>query len=184
MNEDERQVLHIISGLAAIALVEIVGVQLSAYAIGIVLVLGLMTVHLKLSGFHLGPLEWLVERFERPGVTPGYGAMTLTAGCLAILTLLSSKEQIVASLFILGVGDAASTIVGRRSKRKLPYSRVKTYQGTAAFFICCLPAALAGGYQAVLVAGAAAIAESLESNIDDNLIISVVCVVFFRLLGA
>jgi dolichol kinase len=183
MNEDERQAFHILVGFASIALVGIFGVQLAAYIVGTILVLGLMLVHLKLSGVGLGPLEHLMERFERPGVTPGYGALTITAGCLAILTMLSSKEQIIASLFILGVGDAASTIVGRRSKRKLPYSRVKTCGGTAAFFLCCLPTALVAGWEAVVVSAAAALAESLESDIDDNLVISVVCVVLFRLLG-
>jgi hypothetical protein len=37
---------------------------------------------------------------------------------------------------------------------------------------------------AVAVAAAAALAESLESRIDDNLIIAAVCVIAFRLLGS
>ena len=184
MNEDERQIFHILIGLGAIAMLELLGVQLAAYVFGAILVLGLILVHFKLSGYPLGPLEALVRRFERPGVTPGYGAMTITAGMLAIVTLLASKEQIIASLLILGLGDAASTLVGRRSRKKLPYSREKTWGGTLAFFIACLPAALFAGWPSLLVAAAAAFAESLESNIDDNLTIALVCVVGFRLLGA
>lgn len=183
MNEDERQFFHVFAGLCAIALVEFFGVQFAAYAIGALLVLGLMLVHLKLSGRSLGPLEKLVDRFERPGVTPGYGALTIVAGILAILTLLSNKEHILASLVILGLGDAASTVFGKRSRKKLPYSRVKTLGGTAAFFLFSLPVVYFAGPSALLIAAAAAIAESLESNIDDNLTIAVVCVVLFRLLG-
>lgn len=183
MNEDERQIIHALVGVFAIACAELLGVQLTAYLFGAALVVGLMLVHLKISGFSLWPLEWLVERFDRPGVTPGYGAMTMVAGVLAILTLLSGKEAMLASLFILGVGDSASNILGRRSRRKLPYSREKTWGGTLAFFIFSLPAAYFAGWAAIPVAAAAAAVESLESKIDDNLSIAVVCVVLFRLIG-
>ena len=183
MNEDERQVFHILIGLCAIAMLERLGVQLAAYFFSAILILGMILVHFKLSGFSLGPFEGLVARFERPGVTPGYGAMTITAGILAILTLLASKEQMIASLIVLGFGDAASTLVGRRSRKKLPYSKEKTWGGTLAFFIACLPAVYFAGWSALIVAACAAAAESLESNIDDNLTVSLVCVVLFRLIG-
>lgn len=183
MNEDERQLFHIFLGACSIALVLLLGIQLSAYVVGVVLVLGLILVHMKLSGMWLGPLDTLVQRFERPGITPGYGAMTIAAGTLAILTLLASREQILASLVILGIGDAASTMVGRRGKKRLPYGSKKTFAGTAAFFIFSLPAAYFAGLGAIPVAAAAALAESLETNVDDNLIISLVCVVAFRLIG-
>ena len=183
MNEDERQLFHIFLGACSIALVLALGIQLASYVVGVILVLGLILMHMKLSGMWLGPLDGIIARFERPGITPGYGAMTIAAGTLAILTLLSGREQILASLVILGVGDAASTIVGRRSKKRLPWSKKKTAWGTAAFFMASLPAAYYAGPVAIAVAAAAALAESLETNVDDNLIISVVCVVAFRLAG-
>ena len=183
MKEDERQLFHVFIGLCSIALVLQLGVQLASYVIGVILVLGLILVHLKLSGASLGPLEPLIARFERPGVTPGYGALTIAAGTLAIMTLIAKPEQILAALCILGFGDAASTLVGRRSRRKLAHNRKKSYGGTLAFFIASLPAFFFAGWQAVVVAALAAVAESMESDIDDNLIIAVVCVVAFRLLG-
>ena len=183
MNEDERQLFHIFLGACSIALVLLLGIQLASYVVGVILVLGLILVHMKLSGMWLGPLDGIIARFERPGITPGYGAMTIAAGTTAILTLLSNKEQILASLVILGLGDAASTLVGRRSRQKLPWSKKKTIAGTAAFFIASLLAVYYAGWPAVLVAAAAALAESFEANVDDNLIISVVCVIAFRLIG-
>ena len=183
MNEDERQIFHMLLGICAIILVESLGIQLAAYAIGAILIIGIILVHMKLSNLSLGFIEKPLERFERPGVTPGYGAMTLAAGALAILTLISSKEHILASLIILGFGDAGSTIFGLRSRKKLPYSREKTFGGTAAFFIFSLPAVYFAGLPALIVAAAAALAESFESHIDDNLIIAVVCVIGFRLLA-
>jgi dolichol kinase len=183
MNEDERQIFHVLLALSSIALVEFLGIQLAAYVVGTILILGLILVHMKLSQMNLGPLEALIDRFERPGVTPGYGAMTLAAGTLAILTLIAGKEHILASMVILGLGDAASTLVGRRSRWKLPYSREKTVGGTLGFFAASLPALYFAGLPALPVAVAAAIAESMESNIDDNLTIAVVCVIGFRLLS-
>lgn len=183
MNEDERQLFHIFLGACSIALVLLLGIQLASYVVGVILVLGLILVHMKLSGMWLGPLDGIIARFERPGITPGYGAMTIAAGTLAILTLLANKEQILASLVVLGLGDAASTIAGRRSKKKLPWGKKKTVWGMAAFFVASLPAVYYGGLPAVVVAAAAALAESFETNVDDNLIISVVCVVAFRIIG-
>lgn len=185
MNEDERQTLHMALGLGCIIMVLLIGVELSAYLVAVGLILGLILVHIKLSYIHLGHwLEWLLERFERPGVLAGYGALTFTASVLCLLTLLSSQPQILASLSILGIGDSASTLAGRRSRKRLPYNARKTYGGTLAFFLASAPFALYfAGPAALLVAAAAALAESAESKIDDNLIIAAVCVVGFRLIG-
>jgi len=185
MNEDERQFFHLALGLALIAMVQLIGVALSAYIVGVSLIVGLVLVHIKLSYVHLGKhIEWLIARFERPGVVAGYGAMTFTAAVLCILTLLASQPQILASLAILGIGDSASTIFGRRSRRKLPYNARKTVGGTLAFFLASAPFAIYfAGAPALLVCAIAALAESAESKIDDNLIVAVVCVILFRLVG-
>ncbi len=183
MKEDERQILHIFLGFCTIALVEFLGTEPAVYLIGAILIIGLALVHFKLSNRSLGPLEQFVERFERPGVTPGYGALTLAAGALAILTLIAQKEHILASLVILGFGDAGSTIFGIRSKKKLPWSSEKTYGGSVAFFLLSLPAVYFAGWAAMAVASVAALAESLEHQIDDNLVIAVVCVIAFRLVS-
>ena len=183
MKEDERQAFHFLLGIFVIALVLAIGVEPAACVVGVVLVLGLVMVHLKHSGVSLGPFEKLIARFERPGVLAGYGAMTYAAATLAILTLISNKEQIIASMIMLGVGDAASTVIGTRSRKKLPYNRRKTYGGTLAFFICSLPAVYFAGVPALIVCAVAAVAESLETNVDDNLIVAVVAVVAFRLFG-
>ena len=185
MNEDERQAFHLFLGLACMAMVQLIGVELSAYVVSVSLIIGLVLVHVKLSYIHLDKrIEWLIERFERPGVVAGYGAMTFTAAVLCILTLLSSQPQILASLAILGIGDAVSTIAGRRSHRKLPYNARKTVGGTFAFFLASAPFAVYfAGASALVVAAAAALAESAEAKIDDNLIIAVVCIIIFRLVG-
>jgi dolichol kinase len=183
MREVFRQFFHFFLSVLAIAIVLSFGVELSAYLVACALVFGLVLVHLKLRGMHLGPLERVLDRVERPGVVKGYGALTFTAAVLAILTLLSNQGQIIASLIILGFGDSASTFFGLNGKRRLPYNARKTYEGSLAFFFFSLPAVYFAGWPALLVAAAAALAESFESRMDDNLIISIVCVVLFRLVG-
>ncbi|MCX8195094.1 MAG: hypothetical protein N3G22_03255 [Candidatus Micrarchaeota archaeon] len=183
MKEDERQLVHILLGLFGLAATLALGRIYAAYAMSAVVLAGLVLVHLKLSGKSLGPLEPFLHRFERPGVTPGYGALTMAAGSLAIITLLEDASHVLASLVILGLGDAGSTLVGLRSKKKLPWSRDKTFGGTAAFVLFSLPAVYFAGAISLLVATMAALAESLESNVDDNLIVALVCVVAFRLLS-
>jgi len=172
-------------GILCIAMVQLAGIELSAYLVSVALIIGLVLVHIKLSYVHLGHgLEWLLERFERPGVLAGYGALTFTAAALCILTLLSSQPQIFASLAIIGIGDSASTIIGRRSRTRLPYNARKTVEGTSAFFLVSAPLAVYfAGLPALVVCAAAALAESLESKIDDNLIIAAVCIIAFRLIG-
>lgn len=183
MIEDERQIFHIFLALCSLSLVLLFGVPAASLMVAALLLAGLVLVHAKLSGRSLGALEALVARFERHGVTPGYGALTIAAGTLAILTLISKPEHMLASLAILGFGDAASTLAGMRSRQPLPYNRKKTWGGTLAFFLASAPAFLFAGWPALAVAAAAAIAESLESKIDDNLTIAVVCVICFRLFG-
>jgi dolichol kinase len=166
------------------ALVAFLGREAAAMAVGAILVGGLVLVHLKLSKIRLGPLERAVARFERPGVTPGYGALSIAAGVLAILTLLPDASQIYASLIILGFGDAASTLVGRRSRKKLPYNKRKTIGGTLAFLVFSLPAILYAGPSAIIVCLAAALMEGTDLGVDDNLTVPLACVLVFRLLGA
>lgn len=181
--EDERQFLHFFFSVCCIALVELFGVALSVYAVCAIFVIGLMLFNMRFLRMKIWVVEKLLERFERKNVLAGYGAMTFTAAVLLLLTLLAEKEHVLASLVIVGFGDAASTFFGRRSKRKLPYSKKKTYGGTAAFFIASLPAVYFAGIPALLVAALAALAESLDIKIDDNLAIATVCVVAFRLIG-
>lgn len=183
MNEDERQAFHLMMGLCTIAIVALFGVEITAYAVGAVLLSGLILMHIRLSYGTLGPLEELIKRFERPGVVSGYGAMTYAAATLAILTFIAGKEQAIASLIILGIGDAASTVVGMRSKKRLFYNKRKTYGGTLAFFICSLPAVYFAGIPALIVCALAAIAESVETEVDDNLIVAAACVLAFRLIA-
>ena len=183
MKEDNRQAFHFLLGCAVIAFCALFGKSAAAVLAGAALLIGMALVHLKLTGRKLGPVDWFLMHFARPHEVAGYGALTYAAAVLAILTLTNGEAQALSSLFILAAGDAASTVVGLRGKHRLPYNRKKTAEGTLAFFAAALPSAVFAGPAAILVSAAAALAESLEARVDDNLVIAVVCVLGFQLAG-
>ncbi|MEM4554424.1 MAG: phosphatase PAP2 family protein [Candidatus Anstonellaceae archaeon] len=173
--EDARQFAHFAACMLIAALVWLFGAHTGELVVGTALALGMIFAWLHIFG--VGIADFFLALFDRPSPIPGHGAITLFAGALAAITLLPLTDEIVASIFILGAGDAASTLIGRRGKVLLPYNKKKTVEGSVSFVAACLPV-VAFGWQALLVAVLAAVAESLQ-NEDDNLLISLVCVLGF-----
>ncbi|MEM4348287.1 MAG: phosphatase PAP2 family protein [Candidatus Anstonellaceae archaeon] len=173
--EEARQIVHFAACAGIAAIVWIFGATFGAVLTCVFLALGMIISWLHTAGFRFA--DFFLALFDRPSLVPGYGAITLFAGALAAITLLPLNEEIVASIFILGAGDAASTLIGRKGQIKLPYNKSKTAEGTLSFLAACLPVA-AFGTHSLLVAALAAVAESFQNG-DDNLLISLVCVLGF-----
>lgn len=124
-----------------------------------------------------GKRFWLISRgletFEREGMIskwPGKGAFFLILGCFLTIFLFSEKIAF-ASILILGISDAAATIIGKPfGKFKIMYGR--TMEGTTAFFFTSfLIISILFDYSiAPFVATMACLAEYVP-NIDDNLTI-------------
>jgi dolichol kinase len=126
---------------------------------------------------------WLEEKFEREGVLfPGYGAFWFVVGALLIAVSLSSRDEIAASLLVLAAGDSAATIFGVLGQHPLPHNRKKTVEGGAAFFIVSLSACLFVGPMGVELAALGAAVESLDTPVDDNLLIPLAVVLFLAII--
>ncbi|MCX8197356.1 MAG: phosphatase PAP2 family protein [Candidatus Micrarchaeota archaeon] len=179
-HEHERQLVHLASCIAAAAMLFFAGPGFALHAVAAIATAGMLLSWMQLF-WKSKLLSAVLLRLDRQTNIPGYGAITLFLGILAILSLLPSKEQMAAALVVLGAGDAASTFIGKKGKIRLPYNNAKTAEGSAAFFVASLPSALFVGWKALPVILAASLAESLSST-DDNLLISLVCVVGFALL--
>jgi len=95
------------------------------------------------------------------------------------LAFLHSPSEIAAVIFILAIGDGASTIIGMKGKHKIPYNKEKTFEGTVAFFLFSLPAYFFIGEAIIPLAIIAAVVESLPLRLDDNLTVPIACTVFF-----
>lgn len=181
--EDERQLFHFLLGVAALLLLLGFGRGFMTALVFLIIIIGSLLMNIRLRGGSLFLVQWLEERLERPDARlPGWGSACYAAGVLILLAFLTDTGQIAASIVVLGLADALSTLVGRRGRVVLPYNRGKTLEGSAAFFLSSLSAWYFIGPAALPLALAAAAAESL-SVLEDNLTIPVACVLFFAAAG-
>jgi dolichol kinase len=125
-----------------------------------------------------------VQRFERKDILfSGFGSACYATGALIPLVFLSDVNQIAACILILAIGDGLSTLVGKKGRRKLPHNQGKTLEGALAFFIGGLPSVLFIGILGIPLAAIAAIIETIDFRIDDNLTVPIFCTVFFLVIS-
>lgn len=134
-------------------------------------------------------INWVFAPIMRPEEQPPFGGPIVINGatwmCVsaALCALLFPEPIAAAALAMLMVGDGAAAVIGRRFGRtRYPFSE-KSVEGSAAFFVTGLLAALPFGALSVpgvpvlaLTAGAltAAIVEALPVPINDNVRVPVV----------
>ena len=180
--EIRRQLIHIFAGLAFIVFlflsdrVTLIGVTF------LIIIGGSLLINFALVGEYVPIAHDIGKELERKKRRfPGWGPAWYAWGILLLAVVLTDINEISAGIFILGVGDGLSTLVGIKGKNKLPYNHKKTFEGTAAFFIASLIAYYFVGWSIVPLALIAAIVESLPWKIDDNLAVPFFCAVFFMI---
>jgi dolichol kinase len=128
-------------------------------------------------------INWVFAPIMRPEEQPPFGGPIVINGatwmCVsaALCAVFFPEPVAAAALAMLMVGDGAAAVIGRRYGRtRYPFSE-KSVEGSAAFFVTGLAAALPFGLLAVpavalptLAAGAftAALVEALPLPINDN----------------
>jgi len=179
LKEEHRQLAHVAAGLAVILLVVFIGKQEALLALIALISAGMLFGTLKLLGFTLGPLEHLLEQFERKKtLMPFQGAIMFAVGSLFALTFAPTLSFGVAAIAILAFGDGFATYFGIKGTTKVHWNPRKTWRGLFAF-------AIAGGLAAAPFIGLAAFGystvlafvESVDVGVDDNLVIPVAAVV-------
>ncbi len=180
--ETERQLFHLTLGVIALLLLLHFG---RGFMIGFVfftVIIGTLLMNIRLLGGKIVVVQWFEERFERPdALLPGWGSACYAIGVLILLTFLTDINAMAASILVLGLADALSTVIGRRGKMKLPYGSNKTLEGSAAFFVSSLAAWYFVGPVAIPLAFVATIAESLP-GLEDNLTVPIACMLFFLVM--
>jgi dolichol kinase len=182
--ELNRQLLHIILGLAALAVLIVFGKNALTAVLFFVLIIGLLLINRAYFNQIIWPAGWFIENFERNDVRfPGWGSACYATGMLILSSFLADPNMIAAGIIIIGVGDGLSTIIGLRfGKTKLPYNKSKSLEGSAAFFVSSL---LGYAFVGPLIFPAAFIAmlvESLPLPMDDNLTIPIALTALFMLV--
>ncbi len=181
--ETRRQFLHIGIGLAIVAFLLLFGRESSITLSFIVLVGGGLLVNAKLRGIKTDVFEWGLKQFERKRyLFPGWGSICFMAGILIPLTFLIDVNHIATSIFILSVGDAFSTLIGKRGRIKLLYNKKKTLEGSLAFLLSSLLAYYFVGPLIIPLALITTALESLPTILNDNLTIPVACTIFFMVV--
>lgn len=181
--ETDRQLFHMAVGAAALAVLLLLGRGIALAGAFFTLIIGTLLINIRLLGHRIPVVSWFEERFERKNPPlPGWGSACYAAGVLLAISFLTDASQIAAVIFILGIGDALSTLVGLRGRIPLPYNAGKTLEGTAAMFFVSLGAFWFVGPVAVPLALAAAFAESLP-RVDDNLSVPIACTAVLLVLA-
>ena len=177
-----RQAIHVVAGIAFIAVLAYFG-RINLIAISLLLLFaGSLLINFKLTGRHIPIAHDIGEVIEREKARfPGWGAAWYLIGILLLAAMLSDNNEIIAGIFILAVPDGLATIAGIRGDHKLPYNKKKTVEGTVAFFVSALAAYFFIGPKIVPLAMLSAIVESSDLPIDDNFGLPLLCAVYLFL---
>ncbi len=181
--ELERQIFHILMGFIALLVLFILGKGMLMGMMFFIVIIGLLLVNLTFIGRKIGLVEWFVERFERTNVPfTGWGSACYATGVLIAATFLNDPLAVAATIVILAIGDASSTLIGEDGEIRLPYNRKKTLEGSIAFFTASLVGYFFVGNAIFLIALIAAIVESLDLPFDDNITVPIAVVTAFLVI--
>lgn len=189
LGEDARQAVHALAGVSIMSILLFSGksqptsIAIAQFLLIIAFLLSTLAVNLKLKGFPEPHIDFLLVMLERKGARPLHGTFWFILGSLSILSFIPSFAGILASLYLLSVADAVSTVVGMRGTRKLFYNKKKTLEGTLAFFLAGLPAFIFIGPPAIALSALCALVESLPLRLDDNATVPLACIAYLRFLG-
>lgn len=181
--EDSRQLFHMFIGVGALAVLIVLGKGFLLAGVFFTIIIGLLLMNARVLGRRISLVQWFEKRFEREDAPlPGWGSACYATGALIAVSFLPDIAHVGAVLFMLGIGDGISTIVGRRGNHAIPYNKKKTVEGMVAMFFSSLAAWYFIGPLAVPLAFVAALAESIP-RIDDNLTVPVLCTAFLLVIG-
>ncbi|MFA5050332.1 MAG: hypothetical protein WC501_04965 [Candidatus Micrarchaeia archaeon] len=179
MREIERKYLHMLFAVACIGMIYFFGKTASIIVLFIILVIGSIIINQKILGKKIPFIDPIVMLFERENVRfIGYGSAWFVAGCLFSIIFTSNINYAIAIIWILGFGDGLSGIFGKLGTKKLFYNKNKTLEGMFGFFIGSVPSILIIGSIAIPLSILCMIAESIETPLDDNIIIPIVGAMF------
>jgi dolichol kinase len=178
-----RKLFHLFFGLSLIFILTYLGRANLIVFLSLFLIAGCIMIILMKQGRRIPVAGWFEAKFEREDVRfPGYGAFWFVVGALLIALSLSDADEISAALMVLAAGDGAATIFGVKGCHLLPHNRLKTMEGSVAFFVSSLSACIFVGWMGVALALLGAVVEGLATPVDDNLLIPVAAILFFMLI--
>ncbi len=183
MKEENRQYVHIAIALIVILSLLFLGRIKALVLLFSALIFGSILINQKLLGKKIPLLDKIIEKFERDEKRfVGYGSAWFVVGCLLSVVFLTDLNQIISIIWILGIGDGCSTLIGIRGKRKLIYNKKKTIEGSSALFLSTLPLYFIIGPTAIALGVVCTLVESLPIPLDDNASIPIAGIILLSLM--
>lgn len=177
-----RNVYHVINGVVIIAMVEWVLTPTTMIGLAATITAAAWTMETS-RRFHPGINRTLMRVFSsvaHPHEAFRVNSATWFASALLVVACLYDKPECIAAVAVLGVGDPAAAIIGRRFGT-IPLLNGRSLQGTLAFVVSASVAAAAVlsvfhpevnvGSMALGAAIFGALAELVSRRLDDNLTI-------------
>lgn len=177
-----RQFIHMALGILFIAMLFLLGRHALLVFTFFAVILGSLLINMYMQGRRLAVVD-AVRGLERGEVAfPGYGSAWYMVGMLVLASFLTEPAKIASGIFLLGISDGVSTLVGIYGRHKLPFNPRKSWEGSAAFFATALFTWVWIGPVALPLALIASVVESLPLPWDDNVLVPLATAVFLRVI--
>ena len=185
-SEFKRQLIHLLFGLVAIAIILLIGALNSLFVFAGVFFIGLVISDLIKRGVNVPLCREIVRHVQREHEKhlPGKGALVLALAILVLLALnviyFNDEKIVLGALIVLAVGDSVAPMVGMKfGKLKMGKRSVEgTIAGIVASFLVL--SLLFSPQTAFIAASFGMLAEFLPT--DDNFTIPIVSAIALKLL--
>ncbi len=172
--ERNRDFFQLATGIVLLLILFFFPVNVSFSLILVILLLLLLLGNTASIGTWTSASRFLYK-MEREHTTLGIGSIMIAAGTLFAVALISNRQWLLITVFIVLIGDSVSSLVGMRFPvRKLPYSRRKSFGGFISMLVVTLIFAIivTGGFflYPLLFPVIGTVVESITARpLDDNL---------------
>jgi dolichol kinase len=128
------------------------------------------------------PFEGLFKFLGARDEFPGEGALWYLLGLVLALSFLDRFLYIIATIYILAVGDGIATIYSYKRTYTRSFFKGRSWYSYLAFIAFTMPVSIVMGIKAIPLIILCAIAESLDLKINDNFLIPLICVIYLNIV--
>lgn len=185
-NELARQISHVLLGVLMIGALLLLwktthGWQFIAVFVAWIGFISLCTIMYLHSRGKKTPFGSLFEQMGKRDVFVGEGALWYVLGVLVALSFLGRFLYVISSIYILAVGDSISAIYSYKKRYTPNIFKGRNWLSMLAFIVLTSPVVFFIGAKAIPLIIICAVAEALDTKINDNFLIPLICVLYFLL---
>lgn len=176
LRELKRKSIHLLFGIAILALIYFTGTKTSLYILFACLIVGIIVSTLIQKGVKFGFIGMIVTHVERENEKsfPGKAAVYFFLSAIILLGIFNTQQTLVlAALSVQVFADASAALIGMTFGKHKLYKK-KSWEGSIACFIVAT-ACLAVFYPLPFALIAAFVATAVEVlPLDDNLFVPII----------